>query len=147
MKMFLLATGLLFSASAFAKHYGAAGCGLGSIVMGKSGNQVIASTTNGTSGSQTFGITSGTSNCVDHHGQKMSLTPYIETNQQQLLSEMAKGRGEALAGLAHLMGCANQQALNTTLQQHLPDAATSDLTDHIYQVARKNTQLGCTLYL
>ncbi len=44
--------------------YGVAGCGLGSMVFGnqEGGIQVIAATLNGT-GIQTFGITSGTSNC------------------------------------------------------------------------------------
>ena len=42
------------------------GCGLGSLVIKDQSTvmlQVLAATTNGTSGSQTFGITSGTSNC------------------------------------------------------------------------------------
>jgi len=43
--------------------YGMAGCGIGSIVFAdKPGMiQIIAATLNGTAGSQTFGITSGTS--------------------------------------------------------------------------------------
>ena len=47
--------------------YGPAGCGLGSIVMGSKPGfmQVFAASTNGCSGSQTFGITTGTSNCKD----------------------------------------------------------------------------------
>ena len=54
-----------FSGSAFAAGYGDAGCGLGSIVFGseQGGVQVLAATTNGTFYSQTFGITTGTSNC------------------------------------------------------------------------------------
>ena len=55
----------LASSSAFA-GYGAAGCGLGSFVFGDNNSwwaQTLGATTNGTSGSQTFGITTGTSNC------------------------------------------------------------------------------------
>src|SRR3954469_2639303 len=47
--------------------YGMAGCGLGSLIFGpvnSPGAQILAATTNSTFGSQTFGITSGTSNCV-----------------------------------------------------------------------------------
>ena len=42
------------------------GCGLGSMIIKNQNStmlQAIAATTNGTSGNQTFGITSGTSNC------------------------------------------------------------------------------------
>ncbi|MEN0057326.1 MAG: DUF3015 family protein, partial [Bdellovibrio sp.] len=44
--------------------YGTAGCGLGSLVFGneKGPVQIVAATLNGT-GVQTFGITTGTSNC------------------------------------------------------------------------------------
>src|SRR5262245_21507042 len=47
--------------------YGMSGCGLGSILFGTDQNkvmQILAATSNGCFGSQTFGITSGTSNCV-----------------------------------------------------------------------------------
>ena len=44
--------------------YGPAGCGLGNMIVGGGTgfSQVFASTTNTTSGTQTSGITSGTSN-------------------------------------------------------------------------------------
>ncbi len=59
---------LASSPQASAAPYGTAGCGLGSIVIGSKPGmmQIFAATTNGTSASQSFGITSGTSNCVDH---------------------------------------------------------------------------------
>ena len=45
--------------------YGLAGCGLGSLVFESQPGfvQVLAATTNGTSWNNTFGMTSGTSNC------------------------------------------------------------------------------------
>ena len=53
-------------------QYGMAGCGLGSVVISDDGFlQVFAATTNGTSYSQSFGITSGTSNCVEKGVVKM----------------------------------------------------------------------------
>ena len=55
---------LLAVPAAFAGN--TAGCGLGSIIFeGQSGvvMNVLAATFNGTSGNQTFGMTSGTSNC------------------------------------------------------------------------------------
>ncbi len=71
MRKLILSTGLALGAlgalalSAHAAPYGEAGCGLGSMIFGDSPGfvQVLAATTNGCSGSQTFGITTGTSNC------------------------------------------------------------------------------------
>ena len=95
--------------SAFANHYGEAGCGLGSVVMGKDGNQILAATTNET-GMQSFGISSGTSNCVDEGtvkaGREVPL--FIEVNRVALAKDAARGQGETLAGLAQLMGCQEQ---------------------------------------
>src|SRR5690606_10475644 len=52
--------------------HGPAGCGLGTEVVFKNANQwwqhVLAATTNGTSGNQTFGMTSGTLGCADANG-------------------------------------------------------------------------------
>ena len=46
-----------------------AGCGLGYVLFGHNDNspimQVLAATTNGISGNQTFGMTTGTSGCTD----------------------------------------------------------------------------------
>ncbi len=96
--------------NAFARSYGDAGCGLGSVVMGKDGNQILAATTNGTSYSNIFGITSGTSNCVD--GGTVAINRevplFIEVNRIALAKDAARGQGETLAGLAQLMGCQEQ---------------------------------------
>lgn len=107
---YIIALMSLVSVSAFAhNHFGEAGCGLGTLVVGPSGNQIIAATTNGTSGSQTFGITSGTSNCTDHGAVKASnrIPMYIEVNKLALAKEASRGEGEAIAGLASLYGCDN----------------------------------------
>lgn len=110
MKQLLFAiASLLIGSSAMAAGYGDAGCGLGSQVFGaeKGFSQVFAATTNGTSGNQTFGITSGTSNCVDAGAVASSkaVPAFIETNVAALAGDASKGQGENLATLAHLMGC------------------------------------------
>ena len=74
----LLGLGLfLTSASAMADGYGPAGCGLGSMIFEPDSGftQVFAATTNGTSGNQTFGITSGTSNCASGGVVKARVDP------------------------------------------------------------------------
>ena len=88
--------------------YGAAGCGLGSVIFGdKPGMvQIFAATTNGTSGNQTFGITSGTSNC-DAFSNQARVIEFIETNKLALEKDIVRGQGETMASLEQLMKCSN----------------------------------------
>lgn len=100
---------LMVAGSAFAAEgYGSAGCGLGSMILGSEPGfvQVFAATTNGTSGSQTFGITSGTSNC-DKQAKFSSnerLNQFVKENMDNLAKDVAMGYGESLDSLAELMG-------------------------------------------
>lgn len=99
--------------------YGVAGCGLGSVFFGPQPGfiQVIAATTNGTSGNQTFGISSGTSNCdVPSMGHRVAV--YIEQNKETVKTEAARGKGDSLLGLAELMGCESMIPLSITLKDH-----------------------------
>ena len=61
----LFAASMAAPAAISAGGYGSAGCGLGAIVFGSKPGmiQVLAATTNATFYSQTFGITTGTSEC------------------------------------------------------------------------------------
>lgn len=107
----VLSMGLMFSTNAIAAAgYGEAGCGLGSVIMGPSGNQIIASTTNGSSYTNFFGITSGTSNCTDSGSvRKARAVPlFIEVNRFALQKESSRGQGETIASLASIMGCNSQ---------------------------------------
>lgn len=120
MKKILMIGMMLVGASAFAKHYGDAGCGLGAMVIGNEPGfkQVLAATVNAT-GMQTFGITSGTSGCVDEgavRGAK-AVPMFIEVNTLALAKDAARGEGETLAGLANLMGC-NSKNLGSALKQN-----------------------------
>jgi len=88
--------------------YGAAGCGLGALAIGtKPGMwQVLAATTNATFGTQTFGITTGTSECGSGAIKvQAEQKAYAYNNFGQLQKEIAQGRGERLQTLAFLMGC------------------------------------------
>lgn len=105
MKFILVISAILISSAAFAaKPYGMAGCGWGSQIMGKEGNQIFAATTNGT-GTQTFGISSGTSNCVTASEQTAMIKNFIEANYASLVTEMAKGQGDSLNTLSNFYGC------------------------------------------
>jgi hypothetical protein len=113
-------------------RYGAAGCGLGSIVFGSKPGfmQVFAATTNGTFASQTFGITSGTSNCNSSAPGGMAARQFIETNRQAFAKDVSRGTGETIVSLATLSGCRDAKAVGVTLQKSFtsifPDATVSD---------------------
>ena len=98
--------------------YGTAGCGLGSMVFGNQEGpmQILAATTNGTFGSQTFGITSGTSNCGKGLFAKAEINSFIESNSVALENDIARGQGETLSTLNNMLGCGAE--FNSTLQQN-----------------------------
>lgn len=84
-------------------------CGWGSKVFaGQRGlaPQVLAATTNGTSGNQTFAIPSGTSGCTQDGAvtSNWKTAMYIDGNKSKLAQDMSKGSGESLESLAKLIG-------------------------------------------
>src|SRR3954470_446121 len=76
------------------------GCGLGYMLLANKENdkvsQILGATTDGTFGSQTFGITSGTSGCTEDGAVKWAKATevYAEVNLDSLRREMAIGKGE-----------------------------------------------------
>ncbi|MDX1443402.1 MAG: DUF3015 domain-containing protein [Gammaproteobacteria bacterium] len=108
----ILATSMLFFAGqAAAKD--STGCGLGTkLFEGKSGvmPQVLAVTTNGTSGNQTFGISSGTLGCDSNGTVSMAerLDMFTGDNMEKLALDMSRGEGESLAAMADLMEIAEE---------------------------------------
>jgi hypothetical protein len=140
------------SDEAQAAPYGTAGCGLGSIVFGDSPGavQILAATTNGTFASQTFGITFGTSNCVDSAGGIVSTRSFVETNREVLAKDISRGSGETIATLATLAGCADEAGVGRTLQTNFsrifPSAAASDrqVSANVVDVLRADQGLTCS---
>ena len=147
-----LAGALALSATPSTAHaqYGMAGCGLGSMIFPDGGViQILAATTNGISGNQTFGITSGTSNCeVDGNGASAAL--FIEANREAVGKEISRGTGESLETLARLGGCASASEIGTYLQSEyqsiFPSAKVSDkqVGMTIVTMLKDNEQLQCT---
>lgn len=137
------------------RGYGAAGCGLGSIIFdpGSGFTQVFAATTNGSFGTQTFGITSGTSNCAEPARGEGAARAFIETNRVALAKDIARGSGETLAGLAQLAGCAEAVRVGSHLQQRFafifPSAGRTDreVSLAVVEVLRTDTSLECTSLL
>ncbi|TGL78727.1 DUF3015 domain-containing protein [Leptospira yasudae] len=112
-KLLVIALTFFFamSASLSAKSsYGMGGCGLGSLIFKENGfSQVFAATTNGIYGNQTFGITSGTSNCTADGivNNDKAKEIFVHMNYESLEQEIAMGKGEKLSSLATLFGCSN----------------------------------------
>jgi len=84
------------------------GCGWGAILFeGKDGlvSNVLAATTNGTLGNQTFGMTSGTAGCDGEKTVTMSAAgDFLNNNMERVAKDMAIGGGESLETLAGLLG-------------------------------------------
>lgn len=107
----LLGIGQVGIASALGNPDNGPGCGLGKLAWSDYGGQkqiapqVFMATTNGTFGSQTFGISSGTSGCTNDglimKNKHMNLTTGAFESLKQ---EMAQGQGEHLTALATLLG-------------------------------------------
>jgi Protein of unknown function (DUF3015) len=148
MKKLLVSMMLLgIAGGAFAAGENNVGCGLGSVVMGGQKGvvpQVLAATTNGSSGNQTFGISSGTLGCTTDGTvpkSKMAVL-FIEGNQDKLAADMSSGKGESLTGLAHVMGVspAQQVSFNATLKQNYQaivnrsDLSAADMQKNIKSV-------------
>lgn len=112
------------------------GCGAGTIIFkGQKGLvfKVLAATTNGSFGNQTFGITTGTLGCSQDGVVTASerTTMFASANLDQLSAEMAAGNGETMTTLASLYNVADadRAAFNSTLQAHYGDVfARADVT-------------------
>jgi len=100
------------------------GCGLGSMAWrGQSGiiPQILAITTNNSFGTNTFGITFGTSGC-DPNGRvtggtgKMVLA-VIENNMEQFAMDASAGRGETIETIAGILNV-DSEKLGAAAQQN-----------------------------
>ncbi len=99
------------AASALGNPDNGPGCGLGKLAWSDYGGQkqiapqVFMATTNGTFGSQTFGISSGTSGCTnDGVIMKNKHVNLAEGAFESLKQDIARGQGEHLTSLALLLG-------------------------------------------
>lgn len=138
------------------RNYGMAGCGLGSMLMGKDGGQIFAATTNGTSGNQTFGISTGTLNCTSDAKTAMAdkMDKFIVANRSAITSDIARGNGETITSLTEMMGCkANPEQVGQVLQKNYQTIFSSEntvinrITDSIIQSVSDDSALStsCTL--
>jgi hypothetical protein len=130
--------------------YGVAGCGLGSMAFGNQRGpiQILAATTNGILGNQTFGITSGTSNCgsgILAQGTRN----FVEANRQVLAKDVARGEGESIGALTVINGCADSRAVGAALQGRFgaifpsTQATDAEVAGAILETLHADPALGC----
>ncbi len=122
MKKILLSTAVmaLMTSTLFA---GNVGCGLGNKIIKNQDSvlmQVFAVTTNGTSGNQTFGITSGTSGCAKpaKFVSNDKAVDFVEKNMDALAMDISNGKGESLDTLATLLKVEDKAAFSAKLQNN-----------------------------
>src|SRR5579862_7163903 len=116
-----------------------AGCGLGYLLFSNRDNtkttQVLGATTNGTFGSQTFGISSGTSGCTEDGAVKVARATevFVDVNLASLRQEMSSGQGEYVNTFASLLGASDAtrpqmvQFFQSEYQNLFPTAETSSV--------------------
>jgi hypothetical protein len=142
---------LLMSGAAFAANNTNTGCGLGSVIFADGGDfadstvgQSFIFTTNGILGNQSFGITSGTSNCdqPSKFVKNDRLHEFVVANMDTLAKDIAVGEGEALDTLAELMEITTDEkgAVFTKLQANFStiysseDVTAANVVDNIITV-------------
>lgn len=139
------------AASAANSGYGSAGCGLGSVLFGSQPGaiQIVAATTNGIFGNQTFGITTGTLNCgsaATAAGAKI----FIDANREALAKDMARGSGETIATLSSLAGCKDSKSVGVALQKNFSAIIPSEkvanavVADNVLSTLKADKQLSCS---
>ena len=144
----MMSTGVAFAAGSSQNN---TGCGLGAMLLGEAANdslllQVFAATTNGTFANQTFGITSGTSDCKmpSKIVKNERLNEFVVSNFDSLAKDIAMGRGESLDTMAELMGISadKREAVYAQLQTNFSRIFTServeaaDVVDNIVSVIK-----------
>jgi hypothetical protein len=130
-------------------------CGWGSkLFEGQSGlgPKVLAVTTNGTLGNQTFAISSGTSGCTQDGTVRSSwkLAAFIDGNKAKLARDMSRGGGETMDALVQLIGVEEQdrasfvRATRENVARIFPgaDASTQDIRVGLRQVLAGDDRLA-----
>ena len=134
----------------FSRQYGLAGCGLGSVVIGKHGMQTSAATTNNTFSNQMFGISAGTLNCLDAASAEVAnrMDQFIIVNHSQVQGDIAKGNGETISAISSYLGCSESSSeIGQTLKENYSTIfkkgnVTNDITDGIINTILSNPTLS-----
>ena len=142
-KVLLISVVLLFTVSGAAFAAAPAprdncGCGLGTLLFeGKGGlvQQLLAATTNGFLGTQTFGISSGTLDCnqPSRWVSNEKLNKFVADNMDNLAKDAAMGQGEYVDTLAELMDVpgSKRAEFSLMLQENFSNIFTEASVSHL----------------
>jgi hypothetical protein len=140
---------MMFTMTAVYANQSNTGCGLGSLIFkGKNGlvSQTFAVTTNYSFGTQTFGITSGTSNCQQFSSivSNERINIFVSQNLDSLAIDIARGNGEYLNTFAVLMDVreADRAAFYSKLQSNFSRIFTATSITHDQVLRNIETVLG-----
>ncbi|MCP5205833.1 MAG: DUF3015 domain-containing protein [Hahellaceae bacterium] len=128
----ILAIASLTLASSFAAADIGPGCGVGAVIFkGSSGlvPHVLAATTNGIYGNQTFAMSTGTLGCQPNSPITLA-SMYMDENLDKVARDVSRGEGEYLNTLAVMFGVKDEDRAHfyTTLQQNFSRLFPSDAT-------------------
>ena len=156
MKKLFVAIGLsVLSTSAFAQASGGNGCGWGNLLFdGQSGaaSHILGLTTNGSSGNNTFGVTTGTNGCsssgtIQYGGKSMVEVGAV---MDEVSEDVARGDGEVLTAVAVTLGVEKEDRVyfKQTMQQNFAvifpteDVTQEDVLANIWQVLGDDDRLS-----
>lgn len=146
MKIVFIVTSLAFLTSTLsAEVHRNTGCGLGSMMIENQNTvakQILAATTNGTFGNQTFGITTGTLNCNKPYTvvSNEKIEKFVADNMDALAIDIASGSGENLDTLSRLMKIEDRVSFSKTLKANFSkiysssDVSSADVIDAIVTI-------------
>jgi len=127
------------------------GCGLGTMLFKNNADnsvllQAFQATTNGIFGNQTFGITTGTSDCAQPKNfvSNERVNEFMVANMDNLAKDIAQGRGDTLEAFAELMGVPAEKRpeFYTSLQSGFtriyssPEVQMASVMDNISTVSK-----------
>lgn len=106
------------------------GCGLGSVLVKDQSTllmQLVVTSLNGTSGNQTFGITSGTLDCEKPAtiASNDKLNKFVSENMDELALDISAGQGETLSTVAKLMKVKDTASFSAKLQKNFSNIYAS----------------------
>lgn len=156
MKKLLLASVLAGASTAsFAVSPGGPDCGWGNMLFaGQSGlpSHIVASITNGTSGNNTFGMTTGTNGCSADgtltYGGKSLIN--VGAVMDEFSEDVARGDGEALTAVAVSLGVETQdrEAFKALMHENFDalfpraDVTAEEVVAAMFEVLRADKRLS-----
>ena len=154
MKKTIMSIALLgLSSTAMAEAPGGPDCGWGNMLFeGQAGigPHFLASTTNGTSGNATFGMTTGTNGCSANGTLSYGGTSLLGSIMGEFSEDVARGEGEALNAVAVMYGIEQQDratfatAMHANFQTLFPseDVTAEEVMTSMNEVMKADARLA-----